>query len=387
MRIFFDCRMLFMSGIGRYLQNILTYFPCLQDDLRFTLAGEPGQIDGFLKKEPALRGTTREIVNFSSPVYSPGEQVYGSLLLCRYAKKNDICHFPHYSVPWLVPENSVVTVHDLTHFRFPEYFGRAKVKLAGIILRNAVKKVGKIIVISRSTANDLERMFPGINYKCRLIYQGVADFFRPRPENVVENFKKKRSLNRYLLYVGNRKPHKNLGRLLQAYSSVERKIPDLQLVIAGKKFEPRDEVTQFQEKNKLPGIIEIEEAADEELLNLYCGAEALVLPSLYEGFGLSPLEAMACGTPTAVSKVASLPEVVGDAGFYFDPSDVRDMAQVIYRVLTDQHLRQHLHEKGLARVRFFTWEKVARQTLEVYQEVLNKRRKNLKFFIDINYRV
>lgn len=375
LKVFFDCRMLFMSGIGRYIENVLARLPKLIGDSHLVLAGDAKQICGFLDKQPGLRDIVTEVTNFRASIYSISEHVYGSLLLHTYGEKTDLVHFPHYSVPWMLPGNSVVTVHDLIHFRFPEYYSTAKLRLAKSVLRNAVKKAGRVIADSQATASDLVQMFPELTEKVRVVHLGVSGVFCPKPAAVVDEFKRKYGLGRYLLYVGNRKPHKNLGRLLKAYARLKREIPSLQLVIVGKRFSDQDEVTNLIAELKLSNVIELEQTTDDELLHLYCGAEALVLPSLYEGFGLPALEAMACGVPVVVSNTSSLPEVVGEAGVYIDPYEVEDIASGIYRVLTDDDLHRHLREKGLAHARVFTWEKLAQQTLEVYHEVLMEKRR------------
>jgi glycosyltransferase involved in cell wall biosynthesis len=372
LNIFIDCRMLFASGIGRYTKEILKQIFYFQDDLQFTLAGEPFIISSYLEEYPDLKKAVKKIVNFNTPIYSAIEHLYGSLLLQKYIGNNLVFHFPHYDVPWMLPKNSVVTIHDLIHFRFPNYYNRTKVKLAHFVLENALKKACKIIVISRSTANDLEKMFPFVELrgKTHLIYNGVSSFFEPQPAHKVGLFKKIKGLDNYLLFVGNRKPHKNLDRLLKAYKEVKKEFGDLQLVVAGKIFGQEDELTQLKKKTNLHDIVEIEEVTDQDLLYLYCGAKALVLPSLYEGFGLPLVEAMACGTPVVASNVASLPEVVGDAGVYVNPYDVEDITRGIYKILSDENLRVYLQDKCLLRSKLFTWKKTAQETLSVYQEVL-----------------
>ncbi|MFZ5649812.1 MAG: glycosyltransferase family 4 protein [Bacillota bacterium] len=375
MKLLYDARMLYSSGIGRYLQNLLLYVvPLLKQD-KIYLTGDPDKISYFFnsnfKFSPNL-----QIIKWNSLIYSFSEQIKGSYLLEKYKNEVDVIHIPHYNVPYFMPKNSIVTIHDLIHFIFPEYFKGLKVKIAKMILENAVKKSCKIIVVSEATAQDLIKLFPFADSKIRIVYEAAADIFRPVISREIEIFKKRFGLKKYILYVGNRKLHKNLNRLLHAYSNLHKHIVDLQLVIAGSKFMENDEVTQYKQKHGLNNIIELERISDQDLIKLYCGAEALVFPSLYEGFGLPPLEAMACGIPVVVSKVASIPEVVGDAGIYVNPYDVDDITRGIYSVLINEDLRKNLRIKGFERSKMFTWKKTAQKTMAIYEEVLNEITKN-----------
>jgi glycosyltransferase involved in cell wall biosynthesis len=175
----------------------------------------------------------------------------------------------------------------------------------------------------------------------------------------------------YLLYVGNVKPHKNLGRLLEAFGQLASQTPcDLLLIGKNEGFLTGDSTVQAA-ADRLAPRVQLLGAVSQELLKRYVAhAEALVLPSLYEGFGLPPLEAMACGRPTIVSRAASLPEVCGDAAMYFDPLDPASIAEAILRVLNEPELRETLRSRGLERARRFTWERSGRATLAVLEKVL-----------------
>jgi glycosyltransferase involved in cell wall biosynthesis len=319
--------------------------------------------------EPAVAGRVSGLRRFAAPIYSVQEQVLGSMILLGEGRPGRVVHFPHYNAPWVVPPQSVVTVHDLIHFRVPGDHGWLKAELARTVLTNVVRKARLVIVPSRATAADLVEVLPEAADRIRLIPHGVSPTFAPLPAGETESFKRERGLGQYLLYVGNRKSHKNLGRLLRAYRLLREESPGLQLVIAGKKFEAEDEVDRLRRELKLDGLREWEPAGDEELRRLYCGAAVFVFPSQYEGFGFPPLEAMACGTPVASARATSLPEVVGEAGVYFDPRDVEDLAQTVSRVLSDDELRSSLRQLGLTRSGSFTWERTARATLAVYGEV------------------
>lgn len=376
MRVFVDCRMLNMSGIGRYLRDILAALAELGAGLRFVLAGHPQQIERFLQDRPSLTAGVVRVVPFRAPIYGVKEQAAGSVLLARLNREADVFFFPHYNAPWFLPEPSVITVHDLMHMIFREHFSRAKVAAARLVMRRAANKARRIIAISNSTGRDLSALLPGVSCKVRVVYRFANTFFASEKQGSDAYLASgDGDLSRYVLYVGNRKPHKNLVRLLEAFMLLRQEDPDLRLVIVGKRFRPIDEVDQAVARLGLhDAVMEVEGCSDEELRHLYMGARALVLISLYEGFGLPPLEAMACGTPVVVSNVASLPEVVGNAGVYVNPYEVEDIARGIHRVLTDENLRREFREKGLARARLFTWERAARETLAVFEEAVREER-------------
>lgn len=372
MRVAVDCRMLRMSGIGRYIRSLVSALARVGPDLELTLAGEVGDVEAWLASEVELKARVGRVLSFTAPMYSLREQVEGSLLRWRTGEGPAVVHFPHYNAPWALPRPSVITIHDLIHFHFPEAHSRWKLGAARMVLANAVRKAARIIAISRHTAEDLAQMFPDCVGRIRLTYPGVAPFFSSSSSAAVAAFKQERGLGRYLLYVGNRKPHKNVGRLLHAYHLLLREFPDLQLVVAGKRFATEDDVTRLTRELGLNGVVEWEPPSDDQLRLLYCGAEAVTLPSLYEGFGLPPLEAMACGVPVVVARAASLPEVVGEAGVYVEPRDVEDIARGLREVLVDETLRAKLREAGLVRARQFSWERTARETVEVYRESLEE---------------
>lgn len=368
MQVFIDGRMLYKSGIGRYIRNILQETMLLDADLKYLLAGCQKEITYFAGLSK-LNEQRLETVKYEHGIYTVSEQIYGSLLALKYSAC-DVFFFPHYNVPCLCPSNSVVTVHDIIHFKLEKLYNRARVLAASQVLKNGVFKAEKIIAISESTKNDLQEMFPLLpSSKIEVIYQGVDSHFKPASAAEINNLKQRLGLEQYILYVGNRLKHKNLDRLIGAYIDLIGEVPDLQLVICGQRFSHNDEIDELKQKFKLSGVVEMDSLHDEELATLYSGAEALVFPSLYEGFGLPPLEAMACHTPVIVAKTSSLPEVVGDAGIYFNPYDIEEMGAQIYNVLNDSHLRECLKTRGIEQAQKFSWTKTASETLEVFRKV------------------
>src|SRR3989338_7157383 len=363
MNIFLDARFYRRSGIGRYIEGLYMGIIDNKSSMEIFAAGDSSLLnESFLK--------TQHIIDYHSSIYSLSEQIKGSLLVNKVKRSVDVFHIPHYNAPWFLPKNSVVTVHDLTQFIFPEFFGRVKPVVAKIVLRNALKKAGMIIAGSESTKKDIVKHYPEIEGKIRVIYNGISVDFKPLSENEVNEFKRNKGLADYILYVGNRKQTKNLRRLLEAFSIIKSEYRNLKLVIIGERFSSFDEVDKGIAEFNLKGLVVVVlKVSDEELHRYYCGAKLLVHPSLYEGFGFTPLEAMACGIPAVVSNISSLPEVYGDAALYFDPYDISDMINKIKIVIRDTTLQKVLVNRGLQLTKVFTWERCANETLKVFEEV------------------
>jgi glycosyltransferase involved in cell wall biosynthesis len=363
MKIFLDARYYNRSGIGRYIVGLYRGILANNPGIKIISAGDmPILRDSFFK--------TQDIIPYNSPIYSLSEQIKGSLLMRKFNDGADAFHIPHYNAPWFLPKNSVVTIHDLTPFNLPDLFDRLRLSVARIALKNVLSRAGRIIAVSESTKRDIGNYYPEIMEKVRVIYHGLSEDFSLLPEDEVKSFKENKGIKDYILYVGNRKPHKNLKRLIEAFSLIKSKYSTLQLIIIGEKFLKIDEVDIGGKKLGLKDVVEIVKVSDKELCEYYCGARLLIYPSLYEGFGFPPLEAMACGCPVVASNVASLPEICGDAAYYVDPNSIESIAEGMDKILIDSNLRQALVQKGLERVRLFSWEKSTREHVKVFEEIL-----------------
>lgn len=356
MRVVLDARMAFHSGIGRYIRNLCRELQRQSTDLTLSLLMDPRGMDGAWQD-----GGRSHVIPFPAKIYGLSEQFRGSWLCRVYAKQTSLFHFPHYNVPWLLPRNSVVTIHDLTHFLFPQHSARYQVWLAFRLFERGVRRAAHLITVSQATRQALEAVLPEAQGKTTVVYHGVEERFHTLSTAVIEEFRRTVYGGRFLLYVGNTKPHKNLPRLLQAFSLVRARYQNLGLVLLG--------VESSSTLNHTEGVHNYQYVRDEHLTLWYNAAEALLLPSLNEGFGLPALEAMACGTPVIASNVASLPEVVGDAGILVSPWDVEALAEAIGRLLAEPDLRHDLRQKGLQRAQAFSWARAAEQTLEIYRRV------------------
>ncbi|MFK7983517.1 MAG: glycosyltransferase family 4 protein [Saprospiraceae bacterium] len=287
-------------------------------------------------------------------------------------KKMDIVVEPRHFGPFNLPKaiKRITVIHDLSPLHFPEWHQFVSRKLQQLFLPAILKRADYILTNSTFTANDVITHFPFTANKTKGILLGKENFFQPQSNPNV--LKKHKLSTPYLLHTGTIEPRKNLIFLIKAFEALKQQINQpLQLVLVGKlgwKHTPILEAinnSPFKEDIKLLGYVD-----RAELPVLYTAAAAFVYPSHFEGFGLPVLEAMSCGTPTIVSNVSSLPEIIDQAGLLFPPNNQAILIQKIKQLLSDQSLSQSLSKKGLAQAAKFSWEKTARETLTIFEELL-----------------
>lgn len=293
-----------------------------------------------------------------------------------FGRKSDITHFFNYIVPPFVHGKKVVTVHDMVYKAFPETVrGRTRFMLVSG-LKRSMKRADLIVTDSEFSKAEIIKYFPQHEHKIRVVPCGVdLERFHPceTPERIPEVKKSLEIEGDYFLYLGTIEPRKNLERLISAYAAFAKKVGEKapKLVLAGGKGWLNDGIYSRVEKlGMTKNIIFTKYVPSEDMNPLMCGALAFVFPSIYEGFGIPPLEAMACGVPVLASGEASLPEVTGDCAVICDAYSVKSIAQGLYRLYSDEKLRKELSEKGLERARGFTWERSAEMLLEVYRELV-----------------
>lgn len=325
-----DARMIDYSGIGTYLRNLL---PFLEKDFALTL----------LVKEKNGSG-----IDFDCPIYTVKEQ----LLFPYKVPSCDLFWSPHYNVP-LLPiraKKRAVTIHDLCHLAMPEHFPLIKRVPASLLLKNALKRSSLILTVSEFSKREISKVLPHKESKIHVVLNGIE---KKKGELDIEEIGSK-----FLLYVGNIKPHKNIGRLLKAFSRLP---PSYELVLAGR-------VSMPIELLEAPRVRVLGEVSEGTCRFLYEKAEALIQPSLYEGFGLTPLEAMAFGCPVISSPEGGLKEACGDAAFYIDPLSVDSLYQGMKAVLEDEKERERLILAGFERIAQFSWQKAADKIKELFAQ-------------------
>lgn len=281
-----------------------------------------------------------------------------------------VLHSPDFIPPLRFGWRSVITVHDLGFLHFPDTLTPASRRYYGQIGR-AVREADRIIAVSRCTRDDLERLLGVEPERITVILEAADPSFHPvEPESARAIAGRLLGVDRpYLLFVGSFEPRKNLVTLLEAFARVRRE-QDILLALVGRRgwlYEPI--FARLRALDLEPHVRIVEGIPHAMLPPLYSAAQALAFPSLYEGFGLPPLEAMACGCPVVASDRAALPEIIGDAGLLVPADDPAALALALLRVSSDPRLRSALIQRGLARARTFSWQRAARETLAVYREV------------------
>lgn len=286
----------------------------------------------------------------------------------------DITHFFNYYLPPGVRGKKIVTIHDMAYKRFPETVRLKTRKMLNLSLKKSINRADLIITVSEFSKQEILSFFPECEGKIEIVYNGVdLDIFKPISDNTLkEAVKKKYKINgEFLLYLGTIEPRKNIERLLEAYSRFNRELKDSpKLVLAGGKGWLDSGIFNAIDKlNLKDNVVLTGYVSDDDVPILMNAAKAFLFPSIYEGFGMPVLEAMACGVPVLTSNVSSLPEVVGNAAVLVNPFSVESILLGINKITSDEKLRSEIIEKGKERARLFTWEIVTKKLYKIYEDL------------------
>ena len=282
----------------------------------------------------------------------------------------DVLHYPYTIMPLATPRPYVLTVHDIIPLRFPQYFSVGQRMLYRLFLKITLNSAACVICVSEVTRSELNSVLSVESDRLYVVHEGVSEEFQPCAADELARVRTRYGLPEdYLLYLGSNKPHKNLAALVDAYARVHSAPV---LVLAGTEDprypEARCRVDSLNLEKRVRFVSSIME---KDLPALYGGATAFLYPSIYEGFGLPPLEAMACGVPVVCSDIPSLRETTGDAALRFDPGNTDSIAASLERIVQDSKLRTVLKDRGFRHSAEYSWEKAAEKTVSIYRRVAN----------------
>ena len=371
------------KGLGRYTQEVVDNIIIIDEDNEYVVFLTKDNFDEFETDNPRVK---KVITNIRC--YSLAEQVLFPFIIAR--ERLDLIHFPHFNVPLFLNTKFVVTIHDLILTKFPttraSTLSPCLYKLKNLayrtVISSAVRRSKKIITVSSFTKKDLVDKFKVDASKIIVTYEGVANLAKGNDSLLGSKISSHRTIvdynlgDRFLLYVGNAYPHKNLNSLVEVFERLHRDYSDLKLVLVGKEDYFYNRLKEFTFEKSLwregeeSPVIFTGYVLDVELEILFKKALLYIFPSFYEGFGLPPLEAMAKKCPVISSDKASLPEILGDAAIYFDPYNKDDMYEKIKETMFNNELKEELIEKGLEQIKKYNWWECALVTLNVYKQVL-----------------
>ncbi|WP_298816001.1 glycosyltransferase family 4 protein [Chloroflexus sp.] len=361
------------AGVSHYIEQVLIHLAQIDHRNHYTIYTTRGLDQSALGLPANFVVKPSRLPTINPRIRIPWEQGIAPLLL---RGKADLYHGCLNVAPLLSPVPTVITIHDLAFIRFPQTFRAYNRIYLDLATRLSARRADRILVVSEHTKREVVGLLGVPTERVVVTPNAARHHFRPPASTAIAQLRARHGLpEQFLLYVGTLEPRKNLTTLLEAFALVSARVPDVPLLIGGGKgwmYQPifaRLDQLNLRDRVKFVGYID-----EEELPLWYAAATVFVFPSIYEGFGMPPLEAMACGTPVITSNTSSLPEVVGDAGLMVSPADQQALAEAIYRVLTDADLRADLRQRGLARARQFSWADTAARTLEAYQAVGGARR-------------
>ncbi len=363
-----DARKVRDFGIGTYIRNLVRELAEIdRENTYLLLTGPPG------KEVFTDLPENFQVVLQRSPVYSIRELFSLSWYLFRL--RVDLYHATHYVLPAVVPCRSVVTIHDIIHLLYPEFLpNRLAFIYAFRMIRRGLQRGDRVLSVSQNTKSDLMRYFQVDGEKIEVVHNGIEELFHHQlPEEELQRWRKSLGLERpYILFVGNPKPHKNLDNVVKAYAQALQ-LNDFPhpLVCVGDKsgvdFKIRQRAEQWGISER---VILLGHVAQEALPAIYQGASLFLYPTLYEGFGLPVIEAMASNVPVITSNNSSLKEIAAGYADLVNPLDVDGIAKAIVRCVCDADHRSSLRKLGLRRAQDFSWRKAAEQTLDIYHQVL-----------------
>jgi len=377
-KVALDIRRMTEFGVGTYTRNVVRALGRLDRSNDYFLMGSPEKVEEIGPLPPNFK--TIQLLDDGSTAKG---YMHGRAVLKRL--HCDLVHIPYlFWMPRSLPCPYVMTVHDvLEHMYRTHARSSLRRSLHFHLTRRVLKGAARILAVSKYTKSDIEKLFGIPGSRIEVVYNAIDErFLRGHASDPERQVLAERYLVTYpfLLYAGRISPHKNLVRIIEAFSALKAELekdgsyPDLKLIIIGDELSKHPDLRRTVIRSGVQNDVRFMGFVPIEMLRVfYDAAKIFVFPSLYEGFGLPPLEAMAHGTPVVTSNTSSLPEVVGNAAVLVNPENVFEIMRALLRVLLDQAVRDKYKQRGYEQVKKFSWDASARQTLEVYEAVAGKR--------------
>jgi glycosyltransferase involved in cell wall biosynthesis len=375
MRVAIDIRRAGDYGLGTYIINIVNQLARIDQDSRYLLIGQKRHLTEF---DPLPENF--QLLNYPHEPGSLHTHLHLPWLLRE--ERVDVLHMPWFYAPAMVPARLLLTVHDLSDVLTPPVGASPPVQTGRLFFaRRALRRADHIFAVSQASRRDLARNFGVAENKISVIYNAVDERFLKEalPADADRILERHAVTSPYVLYAGNIKPQKNLPRLIEAFAVVKEELRDhpelgqLKLLVIGEALTRHADLRRSVVRARVREDVRFLGFVPQSVLRVfYARARAFLFPSLYEGFGLPPLEAMAHGTPVLTSNVSSLPEVFSDAALLVNPENVFDIARGIRQILTDEALRETLIRNGYERARLYSWERAAQLVRETYDGVLQE---------------
>jgi glycosyltransferase involved in cell wall biosynthesis len=359
------------KGLGRYTQKLIENLEKIDNENQYVIFLRKENFDEY---QPKNKNFQKVLADYQWYTFS--EQIKMPRLLNKF--ELDLVHFPHFNVPFLYRKKFVVTIHDLILIHFPTVRGTTlnplfyKIKFWSykFIIWSAIKRAEKVITVSNFTKKELLKYYKKDLKEEKIVvtYEAGSDLVKNNEYSRlldVEILKKYGIIKPYLLYVGNAYPHKNLERMILAFSGINQ-VQKYQLVLVGKMDYFYNRLRKLVENKGIKDVVFLGQVTDEVLDVIYRQSRAYVFASLYEGFGIPPLEAMSRNIPVISSDHSCMREILGDSAYFFNGRNEKEIGEAMKKIMEDDELRKILIEKSLEQVRKYSWEKMGRETLKIY---------------------